>query len=103
MAWLGGRNSVAAINRTTGLGTHLDSLRLNPLALSPAGVLFDPIAGSSYTLSPVAVAIIVAWQAGNSPDRIKALLLERFEVSARTLDRDLSDFMRALKRLGLAI
>ena len=94
---------MAAINRTTGLGTRLDSLRLNPLALSPAGVLFNPISGSSYTLNPVAEAIIVAWQAGNSHDRIKALLLERFEVNARTLERDLSDFTREVKRLGLAI
>ncbi len=93
---------VANNHKETGLGPHRDCPRLNPLALSATGILLDPTLGNVYTLNSVARAIISAWQAGDSPDRIQAALLERFEVDARTLTRDLGDFTRRMKWLGLA-
>lgn len=83
------------------MDTRVDGARWSTMSVSAAGSLFDPGTGYAYTLNPVAVAIITAWKADESPDRLRAALLERFEVDARTLERDLMEFMRRVKWLGL--
>jgi len=76
--------------------------RLQELALSERGFLFDPFSGQSFSLNPTARAMIDALRRGQRDEELIAALRRDFDVSE--LDdpaRDLQDFLRSLREHGL--
>jgi hypothetical protein len=65
------------------------------------GVLFETRSEKVYTLNPTAVAVVREVQAGTDGPEIARRLKGRFEDPAGALDREVSDLIADLRRLGL--
>ena len=65
------------------------------------GVLFETRSEKVYTLNPTAVAVVREVQAGADAPEIARKLKSRFEDPTGALDREVSDLIADLRRLGL--
>lgn len=79
----------------------LDTKKLKELAISEAGLIFDPSTGYIFTSNPVGIAIITALRDGNDKDEIKQLITEKFEANEYMIEKDTFDFFNQLIALGL--
>lgn len=76
--------------------------RLNELAISDAGFVFDPWSGATFNVNPSAKGLLDGLKAGEGRDALIARLQEGFDVSELTdLRRDVDEFVGILKELGL--
>jgi PqqD family protein of HPr-rel-A system len=71
------------------------------VTLTKGGFLFDHSTGLTYTLNPTGSVILECLQQGNDAPGILEKLIVDFEVDAATAERDLEDFIRQMKELGL--
>ena len=69
-----------------------ETSRLKSLAISEAGLVFDPTTGSIYTSNQVGLSIIAGLKEGLSTAEIAERITERFEVDRVRAERDLFDF-----------
>lgn len=76
--------------------------RLNDLAISDRGFVFDPDTGVTYTLNATGLVILRAFKAANSlADTVRALR-EAFEVpDDMDLERDVLEFVGRMRSQGL--
>ncbi len=72
------------------------------IAISETGFIFNPATGDSYTVNPIAAEILQLLKAAKSLAEIKQQILQQYDVDAKTLEEDLSDFSSHLQQLGLA-
>ena len=72
------------------------------LTLSKSGFVFDHSTGLTYTLNATGQFILGRLQNGANPDDILLELTEEFEVPEATARKDIDDFQRQLRELGLA-
>jgi len=63
------------------------------IATSEAGFVFNPTTGDSFAANPLAAEVLKLLQAGHHLEAIRAQLLERYDVPAHQLQRDLDDFV----------
>lgn len=75
--------------------------RLQGLALSERGFLFDPATGQTYSLNPTATFLLKSLIAGAAPGKLAPLVAARFDVDVETADRDAEQFLLQLRELGL--
>ena len=75
--------------------------KLNRLAVSEEGFIFDPETGNSYTVNQTGLFILELLKEGKSQDEIVDALTEEFEVSPEEAQRDLIDFLEQLRLFGL--
>ena len=75
--------------------------KLNHLAVSEEGFIFDPETGNSYTVNQTGLFILELLKEGKSQDEIVDALTEEFEVSPEEAQRDLIDFLEQLRLFGL--
>ncbi|HDR05478.1 MAG TPA: HPr-rel-A system PqqD family peptide chaperone [Candidatus Marinimicrobia bacterium] len=73
----------------------------NELTMSKSGFLFDHSSGQTYTLNPTGKLIFEKMQEGLDDEAILSTLIEEFEVEAHIARRDLEDFIRQLKEMGV--
>ena len=66
------------------------------IATSEAGFVFNPATGDSFAANPLAAEIIGLLKAGHEVAAIQADLLDRYEVSASQLQRDVDDLLAQL-------
>ena len=71
------------------------------IALSESGFVFNPANGDSYSVNQLAGEILNNLQEGQDLETIKKDIHNRYEVSVKSLDEDLSDFISYLHQLGL--
>jgi len=76
-------------------------LKLQRLAVSDEGFIFDPETGNSYTVNRVGLFILELLKRGKSPQEIVKTLTDEFEVSPEEAQRDLIDFLEQLRLFGL--
>ncbi len=76
-------------------------MKLQKLAISDEGFLFDPETGNSYTVNETGLFILRQLKEGRSASEIAARLEEEYEVSPQEALRDVYEFLDVLKRLGL--
>jgi hypothetical protein len=74
---------------------------LKGLAISDAGLLFDPATGCIYTTNPVGVRIIEALRKGAARGKILDTLTREFDVDRDTAERDFDEFTGQLQGHGL--
>lgn len=72
------------------------------LTLSKSGFLFDHSSGLTFSLNPTGQFIFHKVQDGEDADKILSGLLDEFDVEEVTARKDLDDFYRQLKEMGLA-
>lgn len=77
--------------------------RLDDLAISRNGFVFDPMTGASFSLNAPGMVMIEGLKEGRGRGAILADLRERFAVPepGTDLDADLEDFVEQLRRHGL--
>lgn len=75
--------------------------RLNQLAISPNGFIFDPRSGSTFTVNGSARTILEGIQQGHGLDAIVADLGGSFATGSADLRRDALEFARRLRDEGL--
>ncbi|MBU0552487.1 PqqD family protein [Myxococcota bacterium] len=76
--------------------------RLNELAISDAGFVFDPWSGATFNVNPTAKLLLDGLKAGEGRVALMARVRNGFEVSALTdLRRDVDEFIGLLKEFGL--
>ncbi|RMH57689.1 MAG: PqqD family protein [Candidatus Hydrogenedentota bacterium] len=75
--------------------------RLQHLAVSETGFIFDPHSGRSYTVNSTGYSILQHLKSGLEKDEIVEKLIDEYEVSPAEAERDVIDFLEALKALHL--
>jgi PqqD family protein of HPr-rel-A system len=83
------------------MSTAGGAARLQGLALSERGFLFDPSTGQTYSLNATATFVLKSLIGGADPAALPALVGARFDVDAETAARDAEQFLRQLRELGL--
>lgn len=69
---------------------------LKNIAISEAGLIFDPSTGSIFTSNATGILILMALKAGKEAAQIKESLVEDFEVESIKAEMDLQDFLNQL-------
>jgi PqqD family protein of HPr-rel-A system len=75
--------------------------KLNQLAVNTEGFVFDPSSGESFTVNPVALAVLNGLRDGLKPGAIAKKLHAEFEGCPADVETDIRDFMGQLKNLKL--
>ena len=65
------------------------------------GVLFETRSEKVYTLTPTAAAVVQEIAAGRLPVEIVPTLVERYDASADTIEREVTAFLAELREKGL--
>ena len=71
------------------------------IALSESGFVFNPSTGDSYSVNQLAGEILGNLKEAKPLETIKKDILNRYEVSSKALEEDISDFISYLHQLGL--
>lgn len=71
------------------------------VAISESGFVFDPFSGESYSVNPIGAEVFNSMKADKSYEEISAELMEKYQVEAVTLEKDLHDFFEMLKHYQL--
>ena len=75
--------------------------RLNDLAISESGFVFDPYSGGTFTINRTAMVFLAALRDGLGRDAIIDRLRAEFQVDGADLDSDVGEFTRLLIQQGL--
>ncbi len=76
-------------------------MKLNRLAISEEGFIFDPETGNSYTVNETGLLILKKLREGLGPEEIAEAMSEEYEVSPEEALRDVQDFLETIARFGL--
>ena len=71
------------------------------IATSENGFIFNPTTGDSFNSNPIAAEIITHLKIGETAQEIKSMLLNKYEVESKQLERDWEDYMLQLKEANL--
>jgi hypothetical protein len=75
-------------------------LRKN-VAVSEAGLLFNPVNGESYSVNPIGVEILSLIRDEKTPDQISKAILDKYQIDQATFDKDYHDFIGILSHNNL--
>jgi len=75
-------------------------LRKN-VAVSEAGLLFNPVTGESFSLNPIGVEILNLIREEQSPEQISATILNKYTTDKATFEKDYHDFIGVLEHNNL--
>lgn len=67
------------------------------IAISEAGMVFNPLTGESFSANPIAAEIIDMIQEGKNNEAIANAITARYNVEAPAFERDLHDFIDILR------
>ncbi|MCX6268802.1 MAG: PqqD family protein [Bacteroidetes bacterium] len=70
-------------------------LRKN-VAISEAGLLFNPVTGESFSVNPIGVEIITLIREEKTADQINHDILEKYSTDKATFEKDYHDFIGIL-------
>jgi hypothetical protein len=75
-------------------------LRKN-VAVSEAGLLFNPVTGESFSVNPIGVEILNLLREEKTEDHIFNTILSRYNTDKSTLEKDYQDFIGILSHNNL--
>jgi hypothetical protein len=75
-------------------------LRKN-VAVSEAGLLFNPVTGESFSVNPIGVEIINLIKEDKGPDQISKHILAKYATDKTTFEKDYHDFIGILEHHNL--
>lgn len=71
------------------------------IAISDAGLIFNPVTGESFSANPIAAEIIHLIKEGKSEEAIQETILSRYMAEPATVEKDLTDFKNVLRHYNL--
>ncbi len=75
--------------------------KLNDLAISDSGFVFDPYTGSTFSVNATGLLILRGLQQEQARAEIMGLLEAAFGIGEADLNRDLDEFVGQLRNQGL--
>ena len=66
------------------------------VAISEAGLLFNPVTGESFSVNPIGVEILNLIREDKSPDQINKTILDKYSTDQTTFEKDYHDFIGIL-------
>ena len=79
----------------------MTSLLKTEITLTQSGFLFDHNTGLTYSLNPTGLFIFQQLQEGQEPEDLLKNILGRFFIDEDTARKDLYDYFRQLREMGL--
>lgn len=71
------------------------------IAISEAGMVFNPLTGESFSANPMAAVIIDMIQEGKTREEIIASVTGSYNVEEKAFDKDLMDFIDILRHYNI--
>lgn len=71
------------------------------VAVSEAGLLFNPVTGESFSVNPIGVEILNLLRDEKKFDQISEVILEKYSTDKQTLEKDFQDFIGILSHNNL--
>ena len=71
------------------------------VAVSEAGLLFNPVTGESFSVSPIGVEILSLIRDEKSPENISEAILGKYTTDKATFEKDFNDFLGILEHHNL--
>jgi hypothetical protein len=71
--------------------------KLQDLAVSESGFVFDPHTGATFSTNPAGLLILHALQKGADRAQVRLALASAFDVTGADLDRDYEEFIALLR------
>jgi hypothetical protein len=71
------------------------------IATSESGFIFNPSTGDSFSANPLANEIIQSLKEGQSIQKIKSSITDRYDVDVFQLEKDLDNFVLQLREANL--
>lgn len=71
------------------------------IAISESGFVFDPTSGESFSLNPIGAEIIELLKQEKSFDKIREIMLNKYEVDDNSFEKYYYDFINMLKQFKL--
>ena len=71
------------------------------VAVSEAGLLFNPVTGESFSVNPIGVEILNLLRDEKSFDQISDVILKKYSTDKQTLEKDFQDFLDILSHNNL--
>ncbi len=71
------------------------------IAVSEAGLVFNPVTGESFSLNPIGLQIIRLITGGNNYQEISSAILEQYQTDRTTFEKDYQDFIALLEQHNL--
>jgi hypothetical protein len=71
------------------------------IATSESGFIFNPSTGDSFSANPLANEIIQLLKDGQSIQKIKSAIIDRYDVDIFQLEKDLDNFVLQLREANL--
>lgn len=85
----------------SGVGGLDAGFEFHTIAWQADGFGFDATSGEFFTASPTALLVMRALKDGLTQPQVLQRLLQTYDVTARTAERDLACFMAELETLGM--
>ena len=67
------------------------------VATSESGFVFNPSTGDSFSTNPIGAEILFHLKEGHPSSTIKNMLLEKYDVDPKQLEKDWDDYISQLK------
>jgi len=71
------------------------------VAVSEAGLLFNPVTGESFSVNPIGVEILNLIREEKDADQISKVILEKYGTDEATFEKDYHDFIGILEHNNL--
>jgi len=71
------------------------------IAVSDAGMIFNPDTGETFTVNPIGVEIINAIKEGSTMEDLRKIVTQRYNVDDSTFEKDYDDFVGLLRNFSL--
>jgi hypothetical protein len=81
--------------------TMSNSRTLADLAISDNGFVFDPFAGTTYSVNPTGLCVLQSLKEGLGKEAIAQRLIDRYDKVAPDPVRDVNEFILLLHQHGL--
>lgn len=73
-------------------------MKLNKnLAVSETGFIFNPSSGDSFSANPIGAEVLNMLKENKDIDFVKTAILEKYDVEASQLEKDIDDFLVLLR------
>ena len=76
---------------------------LSDLMLNDRGFVFDPASGETFQLNATGLRVVRLLQSGLGHEAALAQMIAEFDVDEHTAQRDFTDFVENVSRLGWRI
>jgi hypothetical protein len=71
------------------------------VAVSEAGLLFNPVTGESYSVNPIGIEILNLIREDKNPAQISKTILDKYSTDQTTFEKDYHDFIGILEHYNL--